>query len=267
MLVGYDGGPGSRDALAFARALCEATEAEPVVVSMRPYSAELLGDSFDLVIEEDERWVRRGAGRVLGAIPFSVRVLAGGGETAGLRELAKAEESDLIIVGSTRRGRLGRVCPGNVGERMLSEAPCAVAVAPRGFAGKRAPFGTIAVGYDGGRQSDLALATAIGLAERADASLQIIGVVEAGEGDQRARVRLHRRLEEAASVARRTVPAEVVVTHGVPGHVLPHLAEQADLLVIGSRGQFGDAHRVLLGSVAARVMRLAPCPALVTPAA
>lgn len=279
LLVGYDGRPASRDALSFAKALGKANEVELTVASVRGYWPDLLGESYELVVKEDERWISRGATEVLGDTPFSVRVLAGGHETAGLRELAEAEESDMIVVGSTHRGRVGRVCPGSVGERVLSEAPCAVAVAPRGladrgfhFGNRSLHFGKIAVGFDGSKQAEVALRTAIDLAERTGASLRILSVVDTDlvfgtEGlpgkDEQARI--ERRLEHAVERARGSVVAEGQILYGMPSHAIPDAAEDADLLVIGSRGHYGVARRLLLGSVAARVMRTAPCPTLIAP--
>lgn len=275
MLVGFDGRPGSRDALAFAKALCEMTNAELIVASVRPYWPELLGeDGFDLAIKEDEHWIGRGATEILGSLPFSTRVLAGGHESGGLKELAAAEEVDLIVIGSSHRGPLGRVFPGSVGERVLNDAPCAVAVAPRGLADGELRFGTIAVGYDGSRESRVALNTAIELAERTGASLQILGVVdmdvvlgfEDPTPDKREEERVRRHLDRALKRMPRTVTADARLLHGAPGHAILEAAGSADLLVIGSRGHYGVARRLLLGSVAARVMRSAPCPTLITPA-
>lgn len=272
LLVGYDGRPASRDALSFAKALGATNEVELTVASVRGYWPDLLGESYELVVKEDERWISRGATEVLGDTPFSVRVLAGGHETAGLRELADAEESDMIVVGSTHRGRVGRVCPGSVGERVLSEAPCAVAVAPRGLADRSFSFGTIAVGFDGSKQAEAALRTAINLAERTGASLRILSVVDTDvvfgtetlpRKDEQARI--ERRLEHAVERAQRSAKAEGQILFGMPSHAIPDAAEDADLLVIGSRGHYGVARRLLLGSVAARVMRTAPCPTLITP--
>lgn len=273
LLVGYDGRPASRDALSFAKALGATNEVELTVASVRGYWPDLLGESYELVVKEDERWISRGATEVLGDTPFSVRVLAGGHESAGLRELADAEESDMIVVGSTHRGRLGRVCPGSVGERVLSEAPCAVAVAPRGLADRSFHLGTIAVGFDGSKQAEGALRTALDIAVRTGASLRILSVVDTDvvfgtetlpRKDEQARI--ERRLEHAVERARGSVVAEGQVLFGMPSHAIPDAAEDADLLVIGSRGHYGVTRRLLLGSVAARVMRTAPCPTLITPA-
>ncbi len=272
LLVGYDGRPASRDALAFAKALADTGDADLTIASVRGYWPELLGESYELVVKEDERWISRGATEVLESMPFSVRVLAGGHETAGLRELAEAEESDMIVLGSTHRGRIGRVCPGSVGERVLSEAPCTVAVAPRGLADRSVHFDTIAVGFDGSKQAQVALRTAIDLAKRTGAALRILAVVdtdfvfgtEINPSDSE-KERVKRRLGHAVDHARHSVKAEGQMLYGVPSHAIPEAAEEADLLIIGSRGHYGIGRRLLLGSVAARVMRTAPCPALITP--
>jgi nucleotide-binding universal stress UspA family protein len=59
------------------------------------------------------------------------------------------------------------------------------------------------------------------------------------------------------------VRVEKHISAGFPSHGIIALAEElpADLIVIGTRGLTGIRH-VLLGSVAERTVRLAPCPVL-----
>lgn len=58
---------------------------------------------------------------------------------------------------------------------------------------------------------------------------------------------------------------EIVIVHNVPFQAIIDTAidNGADLIVMGTHGRTGLTH-VLMGSVAERVVRLAPCPVLVT---
>ena len=58
---------------------------------------------------------------------------------------------------------------------------------------------------------------------------------------------------------------ETVIIHDVPFQAILNTAKEkgADLIVMGTHGRTGLTH-VLMGSVAERVVRLAPCPVLVT---
>jgi nucleotide-binding universal stress UspA family protein len=58
---------------------------------------------------------------------------------------------------------------------------------------------------------------------------------------------------------------ETVIVHGIPFQMIIDTAKDkgADLIVMGTHGRTGLTH-VLMGSVAEKVVRLAPCPVLVT---
>ena len=75
-----------------------------------------------------------------------------------------------------------------------------------------------------------------------------------------------RRHELDAVMADRPVDVECedVLRQGSPADELRDEAEDADLLVMGSRG-YGPLRAVLLGSVSSGVVRSAPCPVLVIP--
>lgn len=72
----------------------------------------------------------------------------------------------------------------------------------------------------------------------------------------------------AASVTdddRHTLRAQVVfVEHGGPAEIIAEYAERhrIDLVVVGTHGRRGVA-RAILGSVAEKVVRIAPCPVLI----
>jgi universal stress protein A len=72
-----------------------------------------------------------------------------------------------------------------------------------------------------------------------------------------------KRLEAELAKLPKGVPAEAQVREGPPEEVIPAAAADlhADLIVMGTRGLTGLKH-VLLGSVAERTLRAAPCPVL-----
>lgn len=83
---------------------------------------------------------------------------------------------------------------------------------------------------------------------------------------QQLETEMQRTIEEYAAGARQaglTCATEVV--HGVPFQQILHAATEhkIDLIVMGTYGHTGLQH-FFLGSVAEKVVRLAPCPVLVT---
>lgn len=64
--------------------------------------------------------------------------------------------------------------------------------------------------------------------------------------------------------ATRSVPTGIKVCVGEPFHAICRIAEeeQFDMIIMGSHGRTGLPH-IVLGSIAERVVRHAPCPVLV----
>lgn len=266
IIVGWNGSDRSRDALRFASVLADAAGARLAVVHAGPREA-----AARLLAEAEA------------ALPYGrradLRCVTGVAPVQALHELAEAESADLIVLGATTRRTLGRHSVGGAAERLLHAAPCAVAVAPAGFADELEPrLRVVGVAYDGSRESVEALAVAEELALNARASLRLIGVVERrvapvvgmaemyaqadSPGDLRDAIRSE--LEGAAGALPEELRAQVVVAEGDPATQLIDEAETLSLLVMGSRG-YGPIRRGLLGSVSAPVLRTAPCPVLVVP--
>jgi nucleotide-binding universal stress UspA family protein len=236
ILVGYDGHEPSRDALTLARALAAIQGAQLVLgaalENLDPLAAP--ADAFERARAEAEDRLAASARALLGGgAEFRVRIVGGVSAPRALTEIAEDERADVVVIGSTHRGGLGRVLPGSVGERLLQGAPCAVLVAPRGFSERAEPFAirSIGVGYDGRTESTHARDIASALAAELNATVQTITVGEK-EGD--------------------------------PGQVLAERSGVFDLLVVGSRG-YGPVRHALEGNVSGKVMREAASPVLVVP--
>ncbi len=77
-----------------------------------------------------------------------------------------------------------------------------------------------------------------------------------------ARAEAQKRLNRVLARARAAgVRARGLLLEGVPHELIARAARKADLLVIGTHGRSGLA-KLFLGSVASRLVALAPCPVL-----
>ena len=266
IIVGYDGGPEAADALQLGGMLTQVTGAELIVAYALAPALEFETSVADLFASVFDR-----ARAELPNRDFAMRELRDVSAPAGLADVAATEEADLIVVGSTHRGMLGRTFPGSVGERLLSRAQCPVMVAPRDFA-RHEHFGVglVGVAVDASDESEVALRVAAELAARLDARLRVITIVPPPEGDGAdvMEVVLHDRGRDIQRRAELELPASLEVEFsledGDPPHALARHGVELDLLVIGSRGH-GPLRRTLLGGVSAEVMRAAPCPVLAVP--
>ena len=114
-------------------------------------------------------------------VPVATTVVPSAGFPArALHDLAEQEEASLVVLGSSRRGHLGRVLPGAVTDRLLHGAPCPVAVAPVGFSFEDADAGLrlIGVGFTDTPDGHAALGKGCTLAARARGLVRVLTVAE-----------------------------------------------------------------------------------------
>jgi nucleotide-binding universal stress UspA family protein len=193
-----------------------------------------------------------------------------------LQDTAEREGADLIVVGRPHRSGTDRIVGGDVAAGTLHAAPCAVAVAPPGFAARERTLATIGAGFDDSPEAREALALARRVAHAANAILHAFFVAvpavplwpvpaldpESPGYDAAIRDRGEHELRSAVAELGGDGDAEVLV--GSPAHELARRSRDLDLLVVGSRS-YGPAGRLLLGSTSTRLVREAACPLLVLP--
>jgi nucleotide-binding universal stress UspA family protein len=277
ILVGVDGRQRSNDALALALELAEARSAPldvAAVLDYRPLPIDL--NPYEVALREHFDAIFAAAAERTGERGMTTHALTGSSPAASLAELAERLDPELIVVGSTSRGPLGRVMPGDVGSSLLSGSACAVAVAPAGYGERqRAQPRSVGVGYDGGEEAERALEAGRRWAEAFGAGLRLIAVVpwsipisEELADPIAPREAVRERLErEVRAAATRTPSArtEVEIVDGEqPSDALIARSEELDLLVVGSRG-YGPLRRVFLGGVSSKVIRRAACPVIAVP--
>ena len=189
---------------------------------------------------------------------------------AGLHRLAEERGADLLAVGSCGRSMIGRAMLGDHTRGALNGAPCAVAIAARGYAEQPLPIAKIGVAYNGSPESETALATARELAS-----------AEPGGGDRAGSrrdpdLRLHRSrapaygetvdlmLSDAKARMKALEGAQGRAVYGLAGEELASFSDEVDLLVVGSRS-YGPVKRLVLGSTSDYLERHARCSLLVLP--
>src|SRR5437764_2563616 len=184
IIIGFDGSDGGRDALALGAILRDATGARLLAVSAYEhgsYEASPLAERSSSARRRHAEVAAEEARGWLDDAPRSESCVIGAPSPArALHEAAMREQADLVVVGSTSRGTLGRVLAGSVGERLLHGAPCAVGLAPSGFARVASSGVLLPVGaaFDGSAESRAALATAADLAASLGGDLHAISVFQ-----------------------------------------------------------------------------------------
>jgi nucleotide-binding universal stress UspA family protein len=274
VLVGFDGSDGGRDALELTRAMGVAIGADALVVTVIPYGplpVDFNALESDAAAEAEPLFAE--ARQRLEGLSVETRGFGGGSPAGVITDLAEREDVDLVAVGSPHRGAVGRALIGSVAQSLLHGAPCAVIVAPQGYAKqRRGPFRLIGVAYDGTRESKAALHRAGELAEATGAGIRVLTVVAPP-------VALpgivgytpvnppnpDRVIDEGVKAVGSGVQVEARRLEGPPAETLAEACEDGvDLLVAGSRG-YGPVMRALTGSVSTQLVDKAPCPVLVQP--
>jgi nucleotide-binding universal stress UspA family protein len=175
--------------------------------------------------------------------PASSRHTSGDAVDRLLQEIDEVSAT-LVAVGSHGSSRALGIALGSVATGMLHRAPCSVLIARP--ARSEWPFpSSILVGVDGSPSSLHAAEVARLLTDRFEAELVIVTATGGHSVDLNA---VH------------ALSPYVISDPGKPVEALVELAEEADLLVVGSRGLHGLRS---LGSVSERVGHRAPCSVLV----
>jgi nucleotide-binding universal stress UspA family protein len=277
IIVGVDGRQGGRDALALAQ------QFRPVagdLVAVQAYACEAYASGVAEASYEsapnaavqhtlEDELDRAG-------ITADARAMPDATPARALHCAAEEQRAAVIVVGSSHRGKVGRVLAGNVASSTLHGAPCPVLVAPVRYAEDPGRLSTIGVGYDGSPASRAAVVLARDVAVALGARLKVLTVIEAPGAWTAYPAWAHDTKRDACAVREATqasldglvaalganVSAELL--EGKPARELARAGTELDLLVCGSRSD-GPLTRLLLGSTSEALVREAPCPVMVLP--
>ncbi len=272
VLVGVDGKASGGDAIALAARLAD-PDGQLTLAHVHPGRlSPSRAISPGLVRGEREAsetlLARERASAELDAGLLSIEALSPG---CGLHVQAEEEDADLLVVGSCSRGVFGRAMLGDDTREALNGAPCAVAIAARGYAERSAPIAKIGVAYNGSPESTAALALARELAAGASGAtlhaLEVVslpsvaytGIMSPVIGED-----IELMLQEASDRMGQLPDLDGRAVYGLAGEELASFGDEVDLLIVGSRG-YGPVKRLVLGSTSTFLQRHARCSLLVLP--
>lgn len=257
IIVGYDGSDGAQDALQLAERLARpASQIRAVCVT--------------------ERRTMEAAGRLAapprGSAPqIASRAYVSPSVADGLHDCARELDADLIVLGSSHRGTLGRLLLGDDARRTLHGALCPVALAPRGYRDEDRIISAIGVAYDASDEARAAMELSTGIAAATGASVRAVQVIAgvpslayafaSGSVDEA----LEREMFLAQSRLGAFSDVEGTAVKGVAADELLRVAREVDLFALGL-GRHTPAHRLLLGSVTEALASRSPRPLLFVPA-
>jgi nucleotide-binding universal stress UspA family protein len=273
VLVGVDGRPNGRDAIALASGLMdpqgELTFAHVHGGEFQPLHAATPGlreaerEASEKLLEQE-----RAAARVSAEL-ISIAAMSAG---RGLHVQAEKQSADLLVVGSCSHGVLGRAMLGDDTRAALNGTPCAVAIASLGYAEHPTPIANVGVAYNGSPESEHALTVAKELAATTNATVRALevvsfpgyaftGLVPATLGES-----IELMLQEAGRRMKALPAVDGRAVYGLAGEELAEFGDELDILVVGSRG-YGPVRRLVMGSTSNYLERHARCSLLVLPRA
>ena len=270
VLVGIDGRQGGRDAIALARQLAAPNAG---ITLAHVYGGRTMGGrasalAVPLEAEASEQLLARE--RTDAGMQAETASCYESSAGRGLHELAEQRHADLLVVGSTRHALLGRVLMGDETRAAFNGAPCAIAIAPRGYTQAAHRLVRLGVGYDGSLQSVNALRAARELAARYGANITALWVVSLQSVREEKPIpadwpkAIDELIERCSERLGELRDVEGAVAYGGPREELARFGSELDLLIVGSRG-YGPVGRLFHGSVSSYLVGHATCPLLVLP--
>jgi nucleotide-binding universal stress UspA family protein len=232
------------------------------------------GDAIQAMMQGDERELAAAArdATTLGAKRVTTKFLNGVPWDRISGELEEDKAYDLVVMGTQGRTGLARVMLGSVTEKLVRHAPCSV-LAVRSHDGLE-PFARVLcpIDFSDGSRQAMMLAGELVRRRGAITLLHVVDLPASYRGlapesfDHVDELATHALEDWAADLRRKTdVSVTTRIEIGSPGaRALAVLDEKPgfDLAIVGSHGRTG-IRRLLLGSVAEKIVRHAGCPVAV----
>lgn len=272
VLVAVDGSQTSKNALKQSLILLpdELTIVTVIPVMAEDYFLSGVEDLSDVLKKNGDK-ILEGARVIAEAGKVSIKTkLKEGSVYDKIIEAATEENCELIVMGRRGMTRLERVLVGSETSKVIGHFKGKTLVVPRDtLLGLK----NILVTTDGSRYSDAAVEEAMDFAQTYNGDLKIVRAVDVNDEFEtlapgttfKLAAKAEASLEEIKNRAKKAgINTETFVREGDAYMVIVDLAQhlKGDIIFMGSHGRTG-LRRILMGSVASRVIGHAPCPVMI----
>ncbi|MDO9530966.1 MAG: universal stress protein [Deltaproteobacteria bacterium] len=262
LLVCTDGSPNSQVAVNKTLALARLCGSTVLVLQVLQTVPEFESVGPDPMVRLDEEIRRRmeaiTAQATAGGVMVKTRICRSVSPGSAILEEIERLQPDLVVMGRHGKTGLERLMPGSVTARVIGLSPVKVLVVPLGAT---LGFSRILIAGDGSPCSAAAFSEALAIARQMRAKLLTISVAPR-EPEMGLAEEILQNLNIAAQEQGVDLESRVLV--GAPDTALVEAAQKSrvELIVLGCHGRTGFK-RLLLGSVAEKVIGRAACPVLV----
>lgn len=276
ILVAYDGSASAKNALIQAIKIAEAEGSWLKILSVAPtYEGDL-----DITGVRDIKEALRGPAKKFiseakaiaekSGAPTVITNIEEGDPSEKIVSVAEEENCDLIVMGRRGLGRLERVLVGSVTARVIGFSKKDIIVVPQD---SKIGYNDLIIATDGSASSNLVTERAIRFAKKYNSTLHVISVVDVtDEFLAEAPEILEKLILNSKKIVDNTlkniqsydIKADGIVKEGETYRSIINLAIEkgSGMIFMGSRGRTG-LKKLLLGSVAEKVIGHAPCPVFV----
>jgi nucleotide-binding universal stress UspA family protein len=265
IVVGYDGSPGSAEAVRWAAREAQARDRTlTVCLAWAPDHMELPTESAisELASQHGKEILARGlpyAQSVLG--PGRVHAALAGGSAAHML-CERSHTAEMVVVGSHGHSELPGLRLGSVSWQVAGHASGPVVIVRGRWRPVNQSPGPVVAGVDGSPASQAALRFAVEEAALRDVPLVALCALADAPGVLGGAHAMEEHFSQMMTAEEKEHPDVTVIrqiTAGAPRSALLTAAAGAQMLIVGCRGRGGLAG-MTLGSVAQAVLHHVPCP-------
>lgn len=276
LIVGYQATPSGADGIALGATLARSLQASLdiclVLPQERPVPSKAPVEAAydDILIDRATAWLDEALTLVPDDVQARAHLLFDESFAQGLLDAVREFDAYMIVVGAAGDGLLGRHSIGTVTSDLLHVAHVPLALAPRGYRHsppQRIREITCAIGNRPGAAELVEAAT--DLSVTAELPLRLLSLVSAEEQSTRGQSGLAK-AEEVLRTVQAELPAgsdvqlRVAEGSGIEKAASSLDWHDGDVLMVGS-SRLAQPHRLFLGSVAAKMLRVVPVPMIVVP--